>query len=306
MMKAMSYPGRIFSSRQAKSPFRRDSGSNPYRGPGLLSRLARSGLLSVLLASPLLAGEDFPLPLAITPLNLSEPHLAGKQGRTSYTFAMSDGISAPELLFHQNRAYLIWTDAGRNGRISLLSADLSRIERNVAKISGRRIADAVYDGKGFVLLTIEWSGSGKKLNEHTAHIEAYNPDGKLRFRTRIVGTLEYKKEGDQGIDTTFGTFNLQWSGKVYAAYFSTYRKWDDGVVHQSEYLALFDEKGNLQKNANGNPEGWNWNVSHSFRPRMVWDGKRFLMSTVGDAYPRGLVVQHYPDHSREVAIKVPA
>ena len=269
--------------------------------------IAALAFLLTLLAGKSAIAESYPLPVAVTPVQLNSDHSTGKDRSASYTYAMSDGNPAPELVFINNRAYLTWNDSNNNGRISILKSDLSAVEKDLVTIKGRTIADATTDGSSITVLTLEWHVKKNSVEEHTAHIESYSSSGQVRFRTRIVGTLSYDQEGDQGIDSAFSNFSVQWSGKEYAAYFNTYRKWDDGVVHQSEYLALFDNDGKkLMKQSS--PEGWTWNVSHSFRPKIAWDGMRFLMATVGDAYPRGLVVQNYARNeslNREVAIKVP-
>tara|TARA_B100001939_G_scaffold348121_1_gene372817 strand:- start:8813 stop:10753 length:1941 start_codon:yes stop_codon:yes gene_type:complete len=284
------------------------------REPALsLKRIRPANLLAsvlILIAafwSPSAPAESYPLPVAVTPLQLSGSHLNGQERSSIYTYAMSDAGPAPELIFINNRAYLIWNDSGSNGRISLLKPDLSGVEKDLVTIKGRQIADATSDGSSITVITLEWQIKKNSPEVHTAHIESYGTSGQARFRTRIVGTLSYDKEGDQGIDSAFSTFSVEWSGKEYATYFNTYRKWDDGVVHQSEYLALFDNSGKKLMKQNS-PEGWTWNVSHSFRPKMAWDGMRFLMATVGDAYPRGLVVQSYVRNDsldREVVIEVP-
>lgn len=283
----------------------RPSPSN-LRTNGLIRAFRRSVFLGSLLiiGSGLPANESYPLPVSITSLKLPAAHALGNDSNPIYTYSMSDATPAPELLFINDRAYLIWTDSNSNGRISLLKPDLSSVEKDLVQLRNRRIGDAVTDGKSITLLTLEWQTvkNGKEL--HTAHLESYSTTGRALFRTKVVGTLNYDKEGSQGILSAFSTFNLGWSGKEYATYFTTYRKWDDGVVHQSEYLALFDRNGKPMMDGN-RPAGWTWNVSHSFRPRISWDGQRFLMSTVGDAYPRGLVIQSYPSTGREVAIEVP-
>ena len=265
------------------------------RNPGRARWLAVLGLCLVFVVE-LPAEPDGP---RVTSTVVSLPTNHGSGGSNYfYTGAMNDGAPAPKLLFRNKRAFLVWNDAEGNGRISLLKSDLSAIEKEVLRLRNRKIADAVSDERGFALLSIEWSANGTKINQHTAHLEAYTESGVQRFSIRIVGTLDYKKVGDQGIDTEFGTFNLTWSGEQYATYFNTMRKWDDGVVHQSEYLALFDGDGKRS------PLGWTWNVSHSFRPRIAWDGKRFQLSTVGDVYPRAFVSLGFPDGSRK-EIEVP-
>ena len=270
------------------------------------AKLARAMAIAafLLMASGLTADRNYPLPLAITGLKLTAPYTPGNDRNPIYTYSMSDAMPAPELLFVSNRAYLVWTDASSNGRVSLLKPDLSAVEKDLVRLPGRRIGDAVTDGKSITLLALEWDKADGRENLHTAHIESYSTSGQVLFKDKIVGARSYEAIGSQGLATSFSTFNLAWSGKQYAAYFTTYRKWDDGVVHQSEYLALYDASGKRIMDDN-RPAGWTWNVSHSFRPRISWDGKRFLMSTVGDAYPRGLVVQSYPSTGRETVIEVP-
>ena len=243
-------------------------------------------------------------------------HLMGapKYG-VGYTGAMSDGTPAPKIIVDgDDRIYLAYNDGQSNARVLRLNAKL-KLEREVLQIKGRRMADAIGHDDGFVLLLTEFDEEPKRnyvhRNHHTAHIERYDENGRAVFRTRIVGTREYKKEGDQGVDTTFGTFGLAYveDRDAFAAYFSTYRRWDDGVTHQSEYLAFVDEDSGerkIQEGTKDRPEGFSWNVSHSFRPRFVYDGERLVMATAGDAYPRGFVVQTFANNrsQRKVPIKI--
>ena len=239
-------------------------------------------------------------------------HLMGGTQNPAYTSAMSDGNPAPKLVIGPDqKMYLGYNDAESGARVAVLNADFS-IARELVKISGKRVEDFLVDSDGIALLLTEFDSERKQnyidRKFHTAHIEKYNLSGRVVFRTRIVGTREYKKEGDQGIDTYFGNFNIASDGDdTYATYFSTYRRWDDGVTHQSEYLALFDADDGKQRMREGGrgPEGFTWNVSHSFRPRFVHDGERYVMATVGDAYPRGFVVQSFPNRGRELPVPVP-
>ncbi|MEQ9366603.1 MAG: ankyrin repeat domain-containing protein, partial [Leptospirales bacterium] len=240
-------------------------------------------------------------------------HLLGASANPAYTYAMSDGSPAPKLVTGPDgELYLGYNDADSNARVVLLGENF-RIERSIVQIKGKRLEDFVADDDGVALLLTEFDSEQKQnyisRQHHTAHIEKFTSKGRAIFRTRIVGTREYKQEGDQGIDTTFGTFSIvhDASEDTYATYFSTYRRWDDGITHQSEYLALFDgDHGERRMRSDrANPEGFTWNVSHSFRPRFVHDGERFVMATVGDAYPRGFVVQFFPQGKRELPVKVP-
>ncbi|XDD46406.1 ankyrin repeat domain-containing protein [Leptospira sp. WS39.C2] len=229
----------------------------------------------------------------------------------SYTNAMSDGVPAPKLVYLESgEIFLAYNDGNSNGRIVSLDTNF-KVKEEILILKNLRIEDTIADSNGLTVLLsafqMEKKGNYESKNFHTAYINQYSISGKLKFSTKIVGTKEYKNVGDQGIDTTFGTLTLEKSADDrYATYFSTYRKWDDGVTHQSEYLAFFDESGKRVMKSDGKtPEGFTWNVSHSFRPRMVNDGKQLVMVTVGDAYPRGLVVDHFPSRKREIPIVVP-
>ncbi|MCW7480020.1 ankyrin repeat domain-containing protein [Leptospira kanakyensis] len=229
----------------------------------------------------------------------------------SYTNAMSDGSPAPKLVYVKSgEYYLSYNDGGSNGKIVSLDSNF-KIIKELVSLKNFRIEDTIADSNGLTVLLsafeIEKKGNYETKNFHTAYINQYSTSGKLNFSTKIVGTKEYKNVGDQGIDTTFGTLTLtKTADNNYATYFSTYRKWDDGVTHQSEYLALFDNAGKrIFKSDGKTPEGFTWNVSHSFRPRFINDGKQLVMVTVGDAYPRGLVVDSFPSRKRELPIVVP-
>ncbi|WP_244241292.1 ankyrin repeat domain-containing protein [Leptospira perdikensis] len=230
---------------------------------------------------------------------------------TSYTNAMSDGIPAPKLVYiNSDNYFLAYNDGDSNGRIVSLNSNF-KILRELVSLKNFRIEDTIADSNGLTVLLsafdIEKKRNSESKNFHSAYINQYTTSGDLIFSTKIVGTKEYKKVGDQGIDTVFGTLTLiKTADNNYATYFSTYRKWDDGVTHQSEYLALFDHGGKrILKSDGKSPEGFTWNVSHSFRPRFINDGNQLVMVTVGDAYPRGLVVDSFPLRKRELPIVVP-
>lgn len=244
-------------------------------------------------------------------VKLTSDHFNLANTSISYTNAMSDGVPAPKLVYIESGEYfLAYNDANSNGKIVTLDPNFKMI-KEIVSLKSFRIEDILADSNGLtVLLTafdIEKKGNYESKNFHSAYINQYATSGKLNFSTKIVGTKEYKKVGDQGIDTTFGTLTLaKTADNDYATYFSTYRKWDDGVTHQSEYLALFDKAGKRMMKPDGkSQEGFTWNVSHSFRPRFINDGKQLVMVTVGDAYPRGLVVDSFPSKKRELPIVVP-
>lgn len=244
-------------------------------------------------------------------LKIPSDHSLLSTKSVSYTSAMSDGVPAPKIVsIGSGEYYLTYNDANANGRILSLDSNF-RMIKEIVSLKNFRIEDIFADSNGLTVLVSEFDmekkGNYESKNFHTAYINQYTTSGKLNFSTKIVGTKEYKKVGDQGIDTVFGTFTLQkTSENHYATYFSTYRKWDDGVTHQSEYLAFFDHAGKRVMRPDGkSPEGYTWNVSHSFRPRFVNDGKQLVTVTVGDAYPRGLVVDSFPSKKRELPIIVP-
>ncbi|PJZ46993.1 ankyrin repeat domain-containing protein [Leptospira brenneri] len=244
-------------------------------------------------------------------LKLPSDHSYLTTTSTSYTNAMSDGTPAPKIVHNGTEEYyLVYNDGNSNGRIVSLNSKF-KILKELVSLKNFRIEDTIADSNGLTLLVsafdVEKKGNFETKNFHSAYINQYTTTGKLNFSIKIVGTKEYKKVGDQGIDTVFGTLTLEKTAdNYYATYFSTYRKWDDGVTHQSEYLALFDSSGNrVMKSDNQSPEGFTWNVSHSFRPRFINDGKQLVMVTVGDAYPRGLVVDSFPNKNREIPIVVP-
>ncbi|WP_244310384.1 ankyrin repeat domain-containing protein [Leptospira noumeaensis] len=229
----------------------------------------------------------------------------------SYTTAMSDGTPAPKLVYHKSGEYfLTYNDGGSNGRIVILDSNF-KVLKDFVSLKNFRIEDTIADSNGLTVLLsafeIEKKGNYETKNFHTAYINQYSTSGKLNFSYKIVGTKEYKNVGDQGIDTTFGTLTLaKTADNNYATYFSTYRKSNDGVTHQSEYLAFFDNNGRRVLKSDGKtPEGFTWNVSHSFRPRFINDGNQLVLVTVGDAYPRGLVVNSFPSRKRELPIVVP-
>ena len=245
-------------------------------------------------------------------LRLPSGHMLSGDTNPSYTYAMSDGVPAPKLIQGpDDEFYVGYNDAESGARLLLLGDDF-QVKKEIVHIKNKRLEDLAADDDGVALLLTEFDivtkNGRESRNFHTAHIEKYAPNGRAIFRTRLVGTREYTKEGDQGIDIYFANFNIVFDeDDDFAAYFTTYRRWDDGVVHQSEYLAFVDaDDGERRMRDDGkNAEGFWWNVSHSFRPRFVYDGERYVMATVGDAYPRGFVVQFFPVGKRHMPVKVP-
>lgn len=243
---------------------------------------------------------------------VSGGHYAGKDDPT-YTYSMSDGyLTKPILVVGKSgQRFLAYNDSDWNGRIVLLDNNF-QIQKEIVRFSNKKIQDMIADEDSVVTLLAEFTVKRKNgvVNRdlHTAHIEKYNTAGGKVFSTRIVGTLEYKKEGDQGIASSFAAFNISKSKTHYATYFTTYRRWGDGVTHQSEYLAFFDRSSGKREMDPENKKyalGFTWNVSHSFRPRFVFDGERFVMAKVGDAYPRGFIVESFPGLKQNMVITVP-
>jgi len=247
----------------------------------------------------------------IISIRLPQEHLNKDKIDLTYTYAMSNGNPAPKLIAKDSSTfYLAYNDSNSNGIILQLDSQF-KVINTTFHFKNKRIEDFALDKKGIILLLTEFdikpNAKYLDLQFHTAHIQKISFDGKSIFNTKIVGTKTYDKVGDQGIDTTFGNFNIAISPNGdYSTYFSTYRKWDDGVVHQSEYLAFFDSaKGERILNDSGKyPLGFTWNVSHSFRPIFASDGKNLILATTGDAYPRGLVVQEFPAGKRDLPIEV--
>ncbi|MBL8022622.1 MAG: ankyrin repeat domain-containing protein [Leptospirales bacterium] len=239
-------------------------------------------------------------------------HYVGKNDPT-YTYSMSDGYLTKPILVvcKSGQRFLAYNDSDWNGRIVLLDNNF-KVQKEIVRLSNKRIQDMIADEDSVVALLAEFTPKRENgyvdREIHTAHIEKYNLTGGKIFSTRIVGTLEYKKEGDQGISSSFAAFNISKGKTQYATYFTTYRRWRDGITHQSEYLALFDRSsGKLEMDPENKKYalGFTWNVSHSFRPRFVFDGERFVMAKVGDAYPRGFVVESFPRQKQNMVVAVP-
>lgn len=198
--------------------------------------------------------------------------------------------------------YVGWTTAGGFAKVGTLSDDLA-YGRDLVSQRRRTLLDLIAHQGGFTVLWSEYEtvdqGSWSSRNHHTLFVTDFDASGRRRWETILVQARDYDEEGDQGLDDDFGrAASLARHGTVTAAYFNTLRRWADGVVHQSEYLAFVDSQGRVLDHTpewsdRPYPAGFSWGVSHSFRPHFVYDGSRYILATSGDAYPRGMIVSAY-------------
>lgn len=229
----------------------------------------------------------------------------------AWTLAFSDTPRGPVISQAAGgEIYVAWTTESGYGKVGVLNPDLT-FRREIVSALGRYVQDILAHENGFTVL---WSGYeeegseewGYRDDHHTLYVSDFDRNGRRRWDTVLVQAYEYEREGDQGPGGDGSDAHLMRQGSTTAAYFTTYRMWDDGVVHQSEYLAFIDEDGRIleyQPEWSNEPirRGFSWSVSHSFRPHFVFDGERYILATSGDAYPRGMVVRTYdPDEDRQI------
>lgn len=205
---------------------------------------------------------------------------------TQLTAVWQDGLDAPFFLAGSQAgdAILAWSDV--DGHSHLEGLDLNKgvssreklfeIENRVA-VTGRYEPDA---GR-LILVTKSEPYAGSWTLVRNLYLEGWSVAGERLFETTIVATDDYETVGNQGYYD--GGARLASDGTGYAVFFGSLRRWPDGVTHEGDYLQYFDKNGEKLEG------GWSWGTSHSFRQRFIHDGENYVMATIGDAYPRGLV-----------------
>ena len=176
--------------------------------------------------------------------------------------------------------------------------------------SGQMLNVLDYDDKYKYIKTIELKTKGRPLDiaatewgfgvlysnkDNALYFDGYYSDGQLRFSRVIYDNNLMQK--DQIIFTSntgsfhFGLENM-WeaeNGKVtygnglFGVSFAHYNDFNYGNGnrngHTGDTFILFDQNGDNEKIA------WNWEASHSLIQSMIFTGKYFVYTTLGDAYP---------------------
>lgn len=187
------------------------------------------------------------------------------------------GQAAPPLLAvgRDGREWVAWSRNDGAATIGLMGEGSEPTIRPVVTLPHRWVSDLQAVGDGVAVL------SGQRA-DGSAFVSRYDGAGRRLFESTVVTSVpqEYRHVGDR----RFLGGRLAWSGTTFATYVAVDQLYGDGVAHQGDVLSLWDAQGRRQRG------GWDWGVSHSFGPHVAYDGRRFVSATVGDAYPRGLVI----------------
>jgi hypothetical protein len=265
------------------------------RHPGLLSALAATLLLTLVAEwqAPAARSAVGPLAAALESVQVELPvkgegHkvlAVGPDGRTLLAWNVWDGA------FGKVKGAKHADSSNCTGYVAEWGTGSHPTLRMIAKVPHRQISDILVREDGFVLLSgngfVSWTDDNPLAGDIGGFMTRFDAAGRQSFEVKVAGRSgrEFQKIGDR----EFEGGRLAWSGKTLAAYFVVLNLFADGVTHQGDVLTFVDDTGKLQ------PGGWNWGVSHSFGPRVAFDGQRFITATVGDASPRGLVVNVHGD-----------
>ncbi|NPV02668.1 MAG: hypothetical protein HPY53_14945 [Brevinematales bacterium] len=215
-------------------------------------------------------------------------------GSMAYAMISDDGVPDAVLQFAPDgTAYIGFSDSEHNSYIYKLDSEMQPGDKPLIMIKHKRLENFVITENGFGIAAADFFYDPEAQYDYFNYLYfyQYSMAGKKLHENFIVGCGIWENEGDQsyGGDGT----DIAWSGELYALYFTTFRKWDDGVVHESEYLTYINPDGEQLRDEDGIMNGWTWNTSHSFRPHIEYYAKdsKWMLATMGDAYPMGLVTE---------------
>ena len=154
--------------------------------------------------------------------------------------------------------------------------------------------DITTTSKGFVLYLVN------SQNVNHSFLVSYDKNGNKLWASLIMNNKNPKKKRGKpvnqitdpnngfGMNCIFEATNakLGFSNNKIALIFSHYNNFDfKGDCHTGDTFCAFDlETGKKYDFA------WSWNTSHSLVQSMVFDGKYWITSALGDAYPQGITL----------------
>lgn len=194
-----------------------------------------------------------------------------------------------------NGSYVAWQET-EGGMVHVSRFNESGQLIKDTKVGAGKNAYAITaDNNGFVLLLDE-KGTANTSHDGVQWIffVKYDINGNKLVENKLIGHPNFDAEHNMGSCPYWSTPRIVYSGKYYYAVFGVFKKWDDGVVHQGDYLTILDEKGNVVKPDHSKHgwqvtvNGWSWGTSHSFDQRIRIDEDYVHVLAKGDAYPRGI------------------
>lgn len=187
----------------------------------------------------------------------------GSYSRDWYNF--SNVLSVITKTSDSGRVVVGWHDKNGNTHASLLSNDLTVIERDI-KFPAKRLRDIHFDEQSIATLALE--GSRMVLRKFTL---AGQPEWSKTFAVRDYSSAMHNgrivKRNDGG----------------YAAYFGIH-----GGGHEAD--ALQQVTGTGQSDSSGKLN-WTWGCSHSIDQRLLISDQRLIPVCVGDYYPAGFTLR---------------
>lgn len=177
----------------------------------------------------------------------------------------------------KGEAIVGWSDDSYTTRFALVRGN---VLTELFSIPFRLLEDFIIKDDQIAVLTMSEPDRFQGNRHLSLWFGLYNQQGQRRFENKVVGIDDIKQVNDQAFQESA---SIRWNGKAYAVFAATFRKWPDQVTHQGDYMKFYDEGGKLF------PQGWDWGTSHSFDPLMeLGANNQLILSTTGDAYPRGL------------------
>lgn len=190
---------------------------------------------------------------------------------------------------------MIWADVNNKHFVTRLDKN-GKVQKETC-FGDTAVYDVVAHNDGLAILLSPPTILNNANRYHHLYLNKYSWNGEELFSTHLMGVDDIKKVGDQrfafwGESST----RLAWSGEYYAAFFATYRKWPDLVTHQADAYLIADKNGVLMDQHDSLKDAsCTWCVSHSFGQEMIFNGKSFVRFSLGDAYPRSILMTNsYP------------
>lgn len=187
----------------------------------------------------------------------------GSYSRDWYNF--SNVLSVITKTNDSGRTVVGWHDKKGNAHVSLLSNDLSVIERDI-NFPAKRLRDIHFDSQSIATLALEGSRMVLRKYSLTGQLE-WSKTFTVRDYSSAMHNGRIVKRNDGG----------------YAAYFGIH-----GGGHEADALQQVTATG--QNDSNGKLN-WTWGCSHSVDQRLLISDEKLIPVCVGDYYPAGLTLR---------------